>query len=111
MTAFIAKKDLPGAGTGSIRFEQPDLHSGLSMFLVDVAPGKGPAAHRHPYPETFVVHAGNVRFVVDGNSIDAAEGDIVIVHAEQTHQFTNSGEQHLRMTCIHAADKMETDWD
>ena len=34
------------------------------MFLVDVVPGKGPGPHRHPYPETFFVHAGLVRFTL-----------------------------------------------
>jgi quercetin dioxygenase-like cupin family protein len=111
MTAFIGKSDLPGTGSGSVRFEIPNLHAGVSMFLVDVPPGKGPGPHRHPYPETFVVQSGAVRFVVDGKTIDATEGDIVIVHPGETHQFTNRGEQHLRMTCIHAADRMETDWD
>ncbi|MEZ5778214.1 MAG: cupin domain-containing protein [Paracoccaceae bacterium] len=102
---------MAGPRTGTVRFERPDLGPGLSMFLVDAAPGKGPGPHRHPYPETFVVHDGNVRFIVDGNQIDAEEGDIVIVHADETHQFSNSGDDRLRMTCIHAADSMETDWD
>jgi len=111
MPARMTRNDMSESGTGSVKFEQPELRSGISMFLIDCEPEKGPGPHRHPYPETFVVHEGSVRFTVDGEQIDAQGGDIVIVQTGETHQFTNSGNDRLRMTCIHAADAMETEWD
>ena len=39
-------------------FEGAAHGSEVSFFVVDDAPGEGPALHHHPYSETFVVIAG-----------------------------------------------------
>jgi quercetin dioxygenase-like cupin family protein len=102
--------DLPGSPAAR-RFIGAD-HGGapLSMFLVDGEPGSGPGLHRHPYAEVFVVHSGQARFEVDDAVIAAAAGDILVAPAGSAHRFTNSGGEPLRMTAIHAAPRMETDW-
>ena len=41
----------------------------ISLFMIDGRPGSGPALHRHPYPELFVVHAGRAEFQVDGERV------------------------------------------
>jgi mannose-6-phosphate isomerase-like protein (cupin superfamily) len=110
MSAHIPGPQLPGAGTPSVTFEQPALQSGISAFLVDLPMGRGAKAHRHPYAETFFVHSGAVDFVVDGTTIHATAGDIVVAQAGETHQFTSVGDVSLAMTCVHASDKMETEW-
>ena len=110
MSAHIASSQLPGAGTPSVTFEQPTLKSGISAFLVDLPKGRGPKAHRHPYAETFFVHSGTVDFVVDGTPITATAGDVVVVQAGEAHQFTSVGDVSLAMTCVHASDKMQTEW-
>jgi mannose-6-phosphate isomerase-like protein (cupin superfamily) len=33
-----------------------------------------------------------------------------VVQAGETHQFTSVGDVSLAMTCVHASDKMETEW-
>ncbi len=82
----------------------------VSMFLVHNQPGDGPAPHRHPYAEVFVLHAGTARFRLDDHEILASSGDIVIAPAGATHGFTNAGPGELRMTCVHAAARMKTAW-
>lgn len=34
----------------------------FSVILVHTKPGGGPAVHRHPYPEVFIVEAGEATF-------------------------------------------------
>jgi len=87
-------------------------HGGLpiSLFLVDAPPGAGPLLHRHPYAEVFVVHAGEARFEIDENRLIATAGDILIAPAMSAHRFTNTGHAQLRITAIHTAPEMATEW-
>lgn len=82
----------------------------VSMFLVHNQPGDGPAVHRHPYAEVFVLHAGQARFVLDGSELLAGAGDILVAAAGAAHAFTNAGPGELRMTCVHLAAEMQTAW-
>ncbi len=106
----ISRDDLPGPAEAH-RFIGAH-HGGLpiSLFLVDDRPGAGPLLHRHPYAEVFVVHAGEARFEIDDLRLTAAAGDILIAPAMSAHRFTNSGETQLRLTAIHTAPDMDTDW-
>ncbi len=70
--ALIEQDELPG------RFEGADHGAGVSFFLARTPPGRGPSLHRHPYEETFVVHEGRLNFTVDGETIEAGAGQIVI---------------------------------
>ena len=82
----------------------------ISLFLVDDGPGAGPRLHRHPYAEVFVVQEGEARFEIDELRLTATAGDILIAPAMSTHRFTNAGESQLRLTAIHTAPDMDTDW-
>ncbi len=100
------------AGTpGSLRFigaEHGDVP--VSLFLVSSPPGEGPELHRHPYPEIFVVHGGQAEFQLDDARVTARAGNILIAPAGVPHRFTSSGSQELRLTAIHTAARMETEW-
>jgi quercetin dioxygenase-like cupin family protein len=87
-------------------------HGGVpvSLFLVDDRPGAGPLLHRHPYPELFIVHAGQAEFQIDEARLVAAAGDILIAPAETAHRFANTGHEQLRITAIHTAPNMATEW-
>jgi mannose-6-phosphate isomerase-like protein (cupin superfamily) len=106
----ISHDDLPGPPEAR-RFIGAE-HGGLpiSLFLVDDGPSAGPLLHRHPYAEVFVVHAGEARFEIDDLRLTATAGDILIAPAMSAHRFTNTGEAHLRVTAIHTAPDMDTEW-
>ena len=82
----------------------------ISLFLVDSRPGEGPLLHRHPYPEVFIVHAGQAEFEIDGTRLTAAAGDILIAPAGTAHRFTNTGDKELSLTAIHTAPNIDTEW-
>jgi quercetin dioxygenase-like cupin family protein len=82
----------------------------LTLILVDAPPGHGPALHRHPYEEIFVVHGGTGTFSVDGARVEAGAGDILLAPAGTAHGFINSGDDRLRLTAIHHASQFTTEW-
>lgn len=82
----------------------------VSLILVDLPPGGGPRLHRHPYPELFIVHEGEVRFTVGAATVDAYAGQIVIVPKGVAHKFINVGQSILRQTDIHVSKKFVTEW-
>jgi quercetin dioxygenase-like cupin family protein len=82
----------------------------VSLILVHSAPGAGPALHRHPYAELFVVEAGQATFQLGEKRIVVESGHIVVGPAGIPHGFTNSGSAELRLTAIHCASAFKTDW-
>jgi quercetin dioxygenase-like cupin family protein len=82
----------------------------ISLFLVDAPPGSGPKLHRHPYAEIFVVHAGQAAFRVGDSGLIAHAGDILIAPPGAAHGFASTGARRLRLTAIHTASTIETDW-
>jgi quercetin dioxygenase-like cupin family protein len=82
----------------------------ITLLFVDAEPGRGPALHRHPYGEVFIVQEGRATFTVEGEELTAGAGDIVVVHANEAHAFVNSGEGRLRQVDIHLSASFSTEW-
>jgi quercetin dioxygenase-like cupin family protein len=101
MTTIVRSQDLELRPGGTVRFEGGPHGSLASFFHVKNEPGKGASLHRHPYPETWLVRAGAVRFIVGGEPAEAAPGDIVIAPANVPHKFVAIGDEKLEMVCIH----------
>ncbi len=95
----------PSAG-GTVTFEGAAYGSGVSFFLVNNEPGKGPDLHRHPYSETWIVRSGTALMTADGEEIEAGPGDIVVVGPQTPHKFKNVGDGRLDIICIHASPRM-----
>lgn len=106
MATVVQIEELRSSQTAS-RFEGGRFGSTVSFFLTAHPPGSSVALHRHPYEETFIVEGGNVTFSVDGESIEAEAGQIVIVPAGAVHGFTSDGPELLRLVGIHPAEWIE----
>jgi len=97
----VRQQDLPFAGM-SHRFvgaDQGDV--GISVFLLNAPPGRGPGPHRHPYDEVQFVREGRARYVVDGREFEAGAGDILVIKAGEVHSFSNIGEGPLVQIDVH----------
>lgn len=101
MYSLVQEADLALRPGGTIKFVGEPYGSGASFFHVKDAPGGGPKLHRHPYPETWVVLQGKVRFEVGGEAIETTAGHVVVGPADIPHKFTNIGNDVLEMMCIH----------
>ena len=89
---------------GSVRYLEGARYGlATSVLEAEIVPGSGPRPHTHTYAEFFILHEGQGRYFVDGISIDAEAGDIVIVPPDTKHSFVNTGSGPLRHSAIHEA--------
>lgn len=106
MVRSISMDDLRPRPGRSPRFEGHAHGASVSLFVVDLAEGAGPGPHRHPYDETFVILSGSATFTVDGETLDAGAGTILVVPAGAVHGFV-AGPYGIRSVNIHGSPRME----
>lgn len=83
----------------------------FSLILVHTPPGGGPKLHRHPYVEVFVVESGEATFQLGDQQTVVTAGHVVVGPAGVPHAFTNTGQDTLRLTAIHAGSEFQTEWE
>jgi quercetin dioxygenase-like cupin family protein len=105
MVTIISMDDFRLRG-GTVRFEGDGYGCSVSFFVVDAREGRGPDLHTHPYEETFVITDGGAVFTVDGETIEASAGTIIVVPPNTPHKF-KAGPNGIRSVNIHGADRME----
>jgi mannose-6-phosphate isomerase-like protein (cupin superfamily) len=86
------------------------IAAGVSLIQVDLAPGRGPALHRHPYAEVFVVVEGEATFTLGEAERVVGAGEVVVAPAGVAHRFVNSGAGRLRQIDIHESPRFITEW-
>jgi quercetin dioxygenase-like cupin family protein len=88
-----------------------DFHSAtVSVITVDFEPGRGPALHRHPYEEVFVIMDGEATFTIGDEQRVARGGDFLVAPPNTPHGFKNTGDSRLRAVDIHASPEFVTEW-
>jgi mannose-6-phosphate isomerase-like protein (cupin superfamily) len=83
---------------------------GISLLLIDAAPGRGPRLHRHAYEEIFILQEGRATFTAGDEEREARAGEIVVVPPSTPHRFVNSGNGPLRQIAIHVSSHFVTEW-
>ena len=105
MFHILHRGDQRKGAIATVEFEGEPYGAGVSFFLGNLPPGKGPGLHKHPYPETCIVLSGQAAMVVDGKDVVAGAGDIVVIGPATPHRFTAIGDERLDMICVHASDR------
>ena len=97
----VRQQDLPFRGSSHhfVGADQGDV--GVSVFLFNGQPGRGPGPHRHPYDEIQFIQSGRGRYVVNGEEFEAGAGDILVIKAGEVHGFTVIGEEPLVQLDVH----------
>ncbi len=108
-TVLTASTDLP-TETAAELFRGTEHGIDVSFFINHTPPGGGPRRHRHPYPEVCVLHDGEATFVVDGRSLTARAGQVIVVPPGAAHAFRNTGSSALEMLSIHPVAQMQGEW-
>ena len=101
MFHILHSEDQRKGKIASVEFEGGPYGAGISFFLGNLEPGKGPGLHQHPYAETCIVLSGQAAMVVDGKEAVAVAGDIVVIGPATPHRFIAIGNQRLDMVAIH----------
>lgn len=105
MFQILHRRDQRKGTIAAVEFEGQQYGAGISFFMGNLLPGKGPGLHRHPYVETCIVLSGQATMVVDGEETIATAGDIVVIGSATPHRFTATGDERLDMVCIHDSDR------
>ena len=79
--------------------EQGD--TGISVFLFNGEPGRGPGPHRHPYDEVQFIQSGRGLYTVAGETFEAGAGDILVIKAGEVHGFRAIGGEPLVQLDVH----------
>jgi mannose-6-phosphate isomerase-like protein (cupin superfamily) len=106
----ILRFDELSHSNNSIEFEGEGHGAGVSFFIVDAAPGRGPSLHKHDYAEVFIVQQGEATVVAGEEERVVRAGDVVIVPPGLPHAFTNTGDGPLRQIDIHLSGRFATEW-
>lgn len=97
----VRQQDLPLRGS-SHNFVGADQGGvGVSVFLFQGAPGRGPGPHRHPYDEVQFIREGRGLWTVDGEQFEAGAGDILVIKAGEVHSFRCIGDAPLVQLDVH----------
>jgi quercetin dioxygenase-like cupin family protein len=78
----------------------------LSFYVTTFPPGRGPGLHLHPYPEVFLVEAGEGVFTIGDAEHRAGADSVLAVPAETPHRFVNGGEGTLRVLSLHPSERV-----
>lgn len=97
----VREEDLPliGSSYNFVGADQGD--TGVSVYLLNAVPGKGPGPHRHPYDEIQFVRSGRGRWTVNGREFEGRAGDIFVIKAGEIHGFTAIGDEPLVQVDVH----------
>lgn len=111
MTPTIVEMETLTRSDGTREFEGGLYgNAGISVILVDMAPGEGPKLHSHPYEEVFIIQEGLATYTIGSTILKLRAGQIAIVPAGVPHRFVNSGTGPLRQVDIHHSPRFITRW-
>lgn len=97
----VRQEDLPFRGSSHHFVGADNGDVGISAFLLNAPPGRGPGPHRHPYDEVQFVREGRALYIVNGREFEAGPGDILVIKAGEIHSFTCIGDSPLVQVDVH----------
>src|SRR5262244_1493708 len=103
----VKKTDLPLIGS-SYNFVGADHQNvAVSVYLVEMEPGRGAPLHIHEYDEVLITVEGRARAVVGDEIREASAGVILVVKARTPHGFVSIGDGVLKQIDIHTSPRFK----
>jgi mannose-6-phosphate isomerase-like protein (cupin superfamily) len=74
----------------------------VEVHLVTHPPGQVKETHVHDPPQdhVIVIRSGRMRWTVEGESLDAEAGDVIVTPAGTAHSYEVLGDEPARVVCI-----------
>lgn len=93
---------LPGAEGCSYRVALSSRDGNLSMAMrfFEVAAAGHTPLHQHPYEHEIYVTAGAGTVWRDGQEVPLKAGDVLLIPADEKHQFKNTGPAAFQFMCL-----------
>ena len=70
------------------------------MRVFEIQPGSAIPSHNHPWEHELFVVSGEGTFISDNSSTPIKDGDAIMVLPDEMHNFTNTGDDILRIICV-----------
>jgi quercetin dioxygenase-like cupin family protein len=98
-----ARDELPESDGGRV-FTGADHGAGVTVVLIDAAPGDEQAPHTHPVEEVVVVHDGAATLFLGAEQARIVRaGQVVRVPAGVPHRWAATGDSRVRAVAVHGA--------
>ncbi len=93
---------LEGARDLAIRFliTQADGAPNFSMMVIDLSPEGNTPEHSHAWEEEIFVKSGHGAVKTGDVQTPIRPGDALYIGANESHQFLNTGKEHLELICL-----------
>ncbi len=93
---------LPGAIGCAYRVALSTRDGQLSMAMrfFEIAPGGQTPLHQHPYEHELYVTAGTGTVWREGREVALHPGDVLLIPADEKHQFKNTGRGTFGFMCL-----------
>ncbi len=91
--------EAPGTAIRVLLSEAQDGAPVYSMRMIEIQPGGHSPLHHHPYEHENFILEGEGEVEIDGRCYSLRAGTVVLVPAEATHQYRNTGSVLLRFLC------------
>src|SRR3954468_19925545 len=102
------RDELPPAAGGHL-FAGADHGAGVSVVLIEAAPGQAEEPHSHPIEEVVVIQEGEARFFLGPHQARIVRaGEVVRIPARVEHRYENRGGELLRAIAVQGAAEVVT---
>lgn len=74
--------------------------AGVAVYVNDHQPGESAEPHTHDEDHILVMRAGRMRWTVDGETVEAKAGDVILAPSGTEHAFEVLGDDPVKLLCI-----------
>ncbi len=82
-----------------------------AVYVHSHDPGERADLHTHDEDHVLVMRAGTMRWTVDGQTVDARVGDVIVAPAGVDHGFEVIGDDRVKLLCIETPNPERTPGD
>lgn len=72
----------------------------VAVYLNDHQPGETADLHTHEEDHILVMRSGRMRWTVDGQTVEAKAGDVILAPSGIEHAFEVLGDEPVKLLCI-----------
>lgn len=73
---------------------------GVAVYVNDHQPGESADLHTHDEDHILVMRSGRMRWTVDGETVEAEAGDVILAPSGTEHAFEVLGDEPAKLMCI-----------
>lgn len=72
----------------------------VAVYVTNHPPGDSAALHTHEEDHILVMRSGRMRWTVDGETVEAEAGDVILAPSGIEHSFEVLGDEPVKLLCV-----------